>query len=357
MKLAVIGAGHGGYTIAASSTLRGHEVCLYEMPSFKHNLDPILERGGIELSGADKEGFAKIENITTDIGKAIRGVKVIMVCTNSNAHKTIAELCAPYLEDGQIIILLPGNLGSLEFAKILKEKGIKIHEKDIKIAETPTLPYACRRVIGQARTKINLPTTELAVSAFPAKDTHKVIDDLESLKGILDLYPGRNVIEVGLSNPNITGHVAGTILNTGYIEASKGNFKLWKQGMSPSVLRGIQAVFKEKDAIFKKLGGYKDYYPFEALEEVLASPTFIESWGPPDMKFRYITEDTPNGMVSLASLGDMIGVPTPVIKSFITIASMINETDYWKEGRTVERLGISGLSVEELNRFLENGEL
>ncbi|MGA2466834.1 MAG: NAD/NADP octopine/nopaline dehydrogenase family protein [Thermodesulfobacteriota bacterium] len=353
MKIAVIGAGHAGYSIASLFVLRGHELILYEMPSFKQNLDPIIERGGIELSGVAEQGFARINKVTTDMGEAIKGVKVIIVCTVSNVHNLIAELCAPHLEDGQIILLLAGYVGSLEFANVLKKKDPKIlKEKDIKIAETEGQPFGCRRVIGQAKTTI-LFAGQRHLAAFPAKHTQKVLDDL---KEIFDFHPGRNVIEVGLSNPNICGHVVGTILNTGYIEVSEGKFKLWKQGMSPSVLRGIETVWKEKTDIFNKLGGYTDHYTFEKLKRAIDNHILDEGWGPTDMKFRYITEDTPNGMVSLASLGDMIGVPTPVIKAFITIASMINRTDYWREGRTVERLGISRMSVDKLNKFLEEGE-
>jgi len=153
------------------------------------------------------------------------------------------------------------------------------------------------------------------------------------------------------------GHPAGTILNTGYIESSEGTFKLWKQGMSPSVLRAIQTVGKEKAAVFEKLGGYTDYCSFDHLKETIANPIFQEAWGPIGMKFRYITEDVPNGMVSLASIGEMIGVPTPVCNALITLASMINETDYRAEGRTVEKLGISGLTVEQLNRYLDVGKV
>jgi opine dehydrogenase len=75
------------------------------------------------------------------------------------------------------------------------------------------------------------------------------------------------------------------------------------------------------------------------------------------MQHRYITEDIPFGLVTMASLGDMLGVPTPTIKSLITLASVMNQVDYWKEGRTVEKLGISGLNVNELREFVTEGKL
>ncbi|MDD3643178.1 MAG: NAD/NADP octopine/nopaline dehydrogenase family protein, partial [Candidatus Krumholzibacteria bacterium] len=69
---------------------------------------------------------------------------------------------------------------------------------------------------------------------------------------------------------------------------------------------------------------------------------------------RYITEDVPAGLVPIASIGEMLGVPTPTIRAIIHIASVMHGIDYWKEGRTVERLGISGMSVKEI-QFLVAG--
>jgi glycerol-3-phosphate dehydrogenase len=48
--------------------------------------------------------------------------------------------------------------------------------------------------------------------------------------------------------------------------------------------------------------------------------------------------DIPMSLVPMASLGEMLGVPTPTIKSLIHLASVIHGRDYWAEGRTAERL-------------------
>jgi opine dehydrogenase len=39
----------------------------------------------------------------------------------------------------------------------------------------------------------------------------------------------------------------------------------------------------------------------------------------------------------------------------ITLASVINNTDYWKTGRSVESLGLGGLTKEEILQFVVNG--
>lgn len=344
-RIAVIGAGHAGYGMAADLTLAGHEVHLFE-GIYKENLDPIIKRGGIELSGIARKGFAKISRVTTEIAEAITGVQVIMVATQSLGHETIAELCAPHLEDGQTIVILPGNFGSVLFARILRERGVR---KDIKIAETNAFPYASRRVIGEAKVHISQ-FLKLHTAAFPARDTMAVLGEVKELYPTL-FFPAKNVLEVALSNPNYF-HLPICIMSTAQIETSPGEFYPYSQGASPSVLKIIEAVWRERGAILKRLG-LTERFPFEWHKEFFANLTPAQAaiTGPTNMQHRMITEDCPYGLVPLASVGEMIGVPTPVIKALITLASEINGTDYFTEGRNVEHLGISGLSIDQLNKF------
>jgi len=60
--------------------------------------------------------------------------------------------------------------------------------------------------------------------------------------------------------------------------------------------------------------------------------------------------------VPIASLGDMLGVPTPTIKAIIHLANIVHRCNYWESGRTVERLGIAGFSVKEIIRLVMEGE-
>ena len=70
---------------------------------------------------------------------------------------------------------------------------------------------------------------------------------------------------------------------------------------------------------------------------------------------RYITEDVPYGLVTCSSLGKMLGIKTPTFDSIIQLASVMNQVDYMTEGRTVEKLGLSGLDVKQINDFLYYG--
>jgi opine dehydrogenase len=41
--------------------------------------------------------------------------------------------------------------------------------------------------------------------------------------------------------------------------------------------------------------------------------------------------------------------------SIIRLACIVHRTDYWRRGRTVDKLGIGDLSVSELTRYVEEG--
>jgi opine dehydrogenase len=77
--------------------------------------------------------------------------------------------------------------------------------------------------------------------------------------------------------------------------------------------------------------------------------------GPSSMKDRYITEDVPYGLVTTAHIARMFHVETPVIDAIIELTSVVNEADYRREGRSLEALGIAGLSKEKLLDLLQEG--
>jgi len=51
----------------------------------------------------------------------------------------------------------------------------------------------------------------------------------------------------------------------------------------------------------------------------------------------------------------MLEVPTPTARALIHISSVIHDTDYWQGGRTMEKLGLAEMTVEELKRYLLEG--
>ena len=66
-------------------------------------------------------------------------------------------------------------------------------------------------------------------------------------------------------------------------------------------------------------------------------------------------EDVGYGLVPMAALGKLAGVPTPTIDALINLAGLSLGIDYAKDGLTLEKLGLAGKSPAELASFVHDG--
>jgi len=60
-------------------------------------------------------------------------------------------------------------------------------------------------------------------------------------------------------------------------------------------------------------------------------------------------------LVPMVSVGRMLGVRTPTLTSLIHLASSIHSRDFMAEGRTIAKLGLSGMSVKEIRMLAVTG--
>ena len=355
--IAVLGAGNGGLAMAGHLSLMGFDVRLFNRS--EERLWGVKSTGGIDVVG-EIEGHGTIEVATTSIEEAIAGAELLMVVVPATGHKWMAEHIAPYLKDGQIIVLHPGRtFGALEFKQVLVSKGVTA---DVIIAEAQTFIYASR-VIGPAQVRIFRIKNSIPVASVRAHLIPKV------LKKLRVAYPqfvaGDNIFKTSFENIGSIFHPALTILNSGWIE-DDAEFQFYHEGATASVVKVLEAVDKERISVAEALGiralsakewiylayGVTGENLFEAMRK---NNGYRGIMAPRTLKVRYLTEDVPTSLVPIASVGKKFGVDTPVINSLIELASRLNEYDYWKEGRTVEKLGIENLSLKEL-RLLAIGE-
>jgi opine dehydrogenase len=363
-KIAILGAGQGGLASAADMVLlAGCEVNIFELPQFGKNLDPLKEAGGVYVERNGKKQFAKLNIITTDIVEAIEGVDLIMPVVPTFAHKPMAELLAPLIKGGENIILNPGSTGgALEFLKVFRDMGV---DKEFNLAETNTLPYGVRKS-EPATVRVLLDSKGLVFSAIPTSKTD------EMLKAFKKLYPStikaKNVLEVGLNNGNPISHPTAAILNTGRIEYTNGDYYHYKEGITPSIARTMEKLDKERLAICDALGivgvptaqrlvnlGYTEAAD-TLYEQYTTSKVFAPMRAPENMNGRFITEDIPYGLVTWASIAELINVDVPLMKSLVHVASAIMGKEYFEEGRTMKNLGLEKLSIEEFKKFVEEGK-
>jgi len=360
-RYTVIGAGHGGKAMAAHLAIMGADVALWNR-TFEH-ISVIKKRGGIELESAEggPHGFGKMALVTSDIAEAVQHAQVIMVVLPSSAHADIAKAAAPHLKDGQMVILHPGRtLGAVEFAKTIRDCGCSA---DVTVAEAETFIYASRSD-GPAQARIFRIKEAVPLAALPSSRNDLVLD------AIHHAYPqfidGIDVLHTGLNNMGAIFHPALTLLNSGWIEHTHGDYQFYIDGVTPSVARVLEVLDRERVTVASSVGirartaveWLKLAYDTsgENLHEAIQNqPGYYGIKAPTTLNHRYIFEDVPMSLVPIASLGMRYGVSVLGMESIIRLGSIIHRTDYWRRGRTVERLGLERWSVSELTRFVQEG--
>ena len=361
-RYSVIGAGHGGRAMAAHLALMGCEVALYNRTP--EHIDGIKARMGIDLDSGDggPHGFGRLALVTSDMEAAVRHADVLMVVVPSSAHATIASKMAPHLKDGQIVILHPGRTcGAIEFDKVLRDSGC---QADWTVAEAETFIYASR-ADGPAQARIFRIKEAVPLAALPAIKTQCV------LEAIQPAYPqfidGVDVLHTGLNNMGAIFHPAITILNAGWIESTHGDFQFYIDGVTPSVARILEVLDRERVTIASSLGirartslewlqlAY-DTNGDDLHEAIHNQPGYYGIKAPNTLKHRYIFEDVPMSLVPMAALGMRYGVSVRGMDSMIRLANFIHSTDYWRRGRTLDKLGIEQYSVSELTMFVREGD-
>jgi opine dehydrogenase len=372
--VAVLGGGNGGHAVAANLSLNGYKVNFFELPQFAEPFERVLRTKEIRIEGISIDGTAKLNLATTDMQQAIKETEIIFVVTPAFGHKAMAEACAPFVQDGQIIVLMPGSGGSLEFVKIFKQRKVK---REITFAETCTLPYGAR-LKSSGHVSVFIHAVILPTGVFPSKRTNEVIPKLKQYYPIIT--PAKDVMEAAINNPNPIVHPVATLLSATRIEHAKGEFYLYAEGMTPSVARAYESLNQERLSICKALGyqlyhwdnlEFRDYNLGETEEEcryrilnTSMDAAFgkdgiyagIKMKGPEYMKDRYVTEDVPYGMVLLSTLGNFLGVPTPTHDAVIQLSSVVNRTDYWRTGRGMKELDLSKWDKKGLKKFLKEGK-
>lgn len=353
MKITVIGAGHAGSTVAADLSLKGHEVTILKTSNKLHNehFDVINKNGYITIVEDEKERVAKI-NVTTDIADAISGSELIIVYIQTNYHEDLIKRISPYIEDGQCILIEPGYLSTCYFLKYCK--------KDITIVEAESSPIDCR-IISPGKVSVLFRNVINPVGVFPVSNKDKAKDVL-SKTGFPFEYLD-SVIEAALHNPNLIVHTVGAIFSTPRIEYTVkhgGEYSMYREVFTPHIWNLVEALDKEKMDVLEKVGCRRLPYVEackhrnslddnrDALEVFFDYANNSSPYGPDIPDSRYVTEDVPQGLVLLESLGKVLDIPTPITTSLIDCSSAILKRDFRVEGRTVEKLGI-----EIINRIAD----
>jgi opine dehydrogenase len=361
-RFTVIGAGHGGKAMAADLAARGYTVNLYNRSA--ERIKDIALRREIELEYEDgwrRQG--RLAVVTSDIAEALEDTDVIMIVVPACGHRDLACVCAPHLRDGQMVVLNPGRTGgALEFRQILDQEGCAA---DVTVAEAGTFIFASRST-GPTQARIFRRKNAVPLAALPAIRTGHVLEML--YEAYPQFIPVPNVLHTSLDNMGAIFHPALTLLNAGWVERTKGEFQFYIDGVTRSTARVLEVLDRERVTVAAALGvqarpalrWLKDAYSAQGqtlYEAIQANPGYRGISAPRSLRHRYIFEDVPFSLVPMVSLGSQFGVDTWAIDAMIRLACVVHGTNFYVRGRTVEDMGLKGLRVSEVKRYVDVGEI
>ncbi len=349
LRFGIIGAGNGGQTMAAILASKGYSAKLMDIK--EEVVNGINARGKITLDGKI-ELEAMPELVTTDPVEAIKDTDFILVVATADAHEAIAKAIAKHVTANQMILLVPGMFGgTLAFKSALKTYGCPY---DVEVAETADLPYGCRtREIGHIFHSGLKSHVKLA--AVPASNTQKFIDLLQPI--FPNLYPAKDIWEFAMGN-NCILHCVPMIMNVNKMDLGE-SFDYYMEGITPSIAKIAEMVDADRVAVARAFG-----LPDETCEQWVATTYNVDAKGlwnvvqhtesykgiksPASLAHRFCAEDTFGSLAPIASIAKELGIPTPGMDAVLFLIGAATGIDYTKEGRTAEKMGLKGKTVEEM---------
>lgn len=281
----------------------------------------------------------------------IKDAYLILVTTPSQYHTVVATDMAPYLQDGQIVVLNPGRtFGTYVFDKTLREKGCTA---DVVLGETDTFIFTCR-CNEIAKPIIYEIKKGMKVAAHRKEDTPLLMSALSAI--FPNLEAAESVLETGLSNIGMIFHPLPILMNITRIDA-KEKFLFYHEGITPLVSQVLEQLDSERVSIAKGLGvevpaaydwlnqkyGSQGSNLYERIQDTQA---YRDVLAPTDIDTRYIFEDIQTGCVPISCLGREMDIKTDTADAAIKWASAVYRKDFYATGRNSDAVNFQELLAD-----------
>lgn len=195
MKITIIGGGNLGTLMGATFAHKGNEVIIHTSKPEKFNRE-------IDVYANDEKLLftGKIVKATNDWKEAIEGAELIWVVVPPQMFIETAKAMESYIEEGQMVGLVPGA-GAAEFAFVpLIQKGIKF----FGLARVPSI--ARLREYGRSVYMLG-PAPELLIGSIPAKNAKDICEAIQPLFEI-KCRPVANYLSVAFTPSNPVLHTS-----------------------------------------------------------------------------------------------------------------------------------------------------
>lgn len=358
MKVAILGSGNGALAMAFEWARAGHEIYMYDFPQFDRQIKAINAAGGIYSEG-EMEGFQPVKYAGHDIALCLKDAPLIFAVGPAYSTEPFGKACAPYATAGQIYVVCPSScMGSILFKKAL---GLSVEDESIVVADTSTLPYAVRIIADGKIAVYNRLGGGYLLASLPSSKNDVVYELLRTVH--TGVEKAKNIMQTCLQNANPMLHPCITTLNAARIEGPE-DFFFYEQGVTPGVGRLLKAIDEERIALGAAMGLEIEDDPHISIRQgymtienydtgYSTAPGFTGIYAQTQLDYRYYNEDAGFGLVLWVDLADRLGLEIPNIRAMLQIVSSIMGRDYKAEkARTLETLGLSGYSMQELLQIL-----
>lgn len=362
----VIGTAVGAQAVAAELRLKRHAVMLSAHTDDLPSLRKLADRQNLRVVNEAAAwgtglGEFQIEGIIfePDLRRAVTKADIVIVMMPPNLHEALLAPCADVLRDDQAVLLCPGGLGG---ALLISRLAAAHAAPRLLVGQASSMPHVAHsldgggiRVTGKKRT--------LPVGVFPAARTGELLDrfaaDFPQFAGSAD------IVENGLSTAALGLHPVPMIMNATQIE-QKGPYRYDAYDITPSIARVIEAVDAERQQILRALGGKVESFAQSLIaaydvtgssfyEVVHNVGSYQQALSPPDLNYRYLSEDVPTQAVPAALLARALGVATPMLDAMVAFTNAMHGADYWQSGWNLEKLGLASMPPAAIIEFVRTG--
>lgn len=359
LSVAVLGASHGGLALAGYLSQQGHVVALWNRS--QERVSPVSAKRGIDLAAPGSVAqHVPIALATTNLAAALSNAGVVLVAVPACAHADIARMCAAHLRYGQTVLLLPGRTGgALEFRRVLCDAGCRA---DILLGEANTFPFAAR-CVAPASAVIYGEKSEVLAAALPANRTPELLAACRPFLPML--RPARSALHTGLTNLGAILHPVITLLNADRIRRGE-SFDFYREGVTPLVATALAAADAERLRIARAYAApvcsLRDWiaraydHHAETIHAAIAdNPAYVGIKAPTTLVHRYLLEDVPTGLIPLLELGKAARLNLPVLTALVEQSRLVLGKERWQRQRTLDVLGLEGLSGSSIRAYIEQG--
>lgn len=357
-QVAVLGAGAGGLASTVHLACQGHDVRLWNRSWGA--LEPIIAHGGVGADGIFGQLHVEPRTVTDDLDTALAGAEAVVVSLPALAHEAVFDALVTRSVRVPIVLSPGGSGGALHFRARCLAAGAPIPP----VAELSTLTHVARASSGTVH--VSGAALHVWGGCLPGgEDAVAQASEFFSCVVRAD-----DVIQSSLTNVNLVLHPPGAVLGAAWVEATHGAFTFYVEGMTPAVGRVMAALDGERRVVGRAFGHALPSLVGEMarigtvpsgsdegdlLGAISAGEANATITAPDSTGHRYYREDIPFGLMTLVTLGRIVGEELPTANALAELGRLIIGEGPFAAGRNAERLGLAGVDRLGLAELLGIG--